>query len=114
MKPPYFLPMSDTQINRKGDSMAERRTTVAYPLPTDPKIGGSDVPIKESTERWTEIHLEDGSVLKVKASVLSAIRVDGQYDPEGNPAYSVKTQLQMVVVTAPEHLKKTTDGGKLQ
>ena len=74
-----------------------------------------DVPVKESTERWTEVQLEDGSVLRLKPSVLAAIRVDGQYDPEGNPAYSVKTQLQMIVISAPETLrKKSNDSQKVQ
>ena len=51
---------------------------------------GAEVPVKESVERWTEVTLEDGTVLRLKITVFGAVRVDGEYDPEGNPAYQLK------------------------
>ena len=77
-------------------------------------VDGLDVPVIESTERWTEIKLEDGSVLRVKPSVLSAIRIPDQWDPEGNPMYALKAANAMIVAEAPEHLKRPTTARKIQ
>lgn len=83
--------------------MAEKRTTIR--LPTG-EFSGVEIPVKESTERWSEVSLEDGTVLRVKPTVLAAIRVDGQYDPEGNPLYALKSTQTMVVASILPHLKK--------
>jgi len=74
--------------------------------PSGALVEGYDVPVQESTERWTEVKLEDGTVLRVKASVLSAVRIPGQYDPEGNPMYALKSNIAMIVAEAPENLKR--------
>jgi hypothetical protein len=87
----------------------EKRTKVAFPGAPGGMADGSEVSISESTERWSEIHLEDGSVLRVKPNVLAAVRVDSQFDQDGNPVYALKTGLTMTVASAPEHLRK---GGK--
>lgn len=81
---------------------------------TMPGIGLVDaieVGVSESTERWTDITLEDGSVLRLKSVVLGAIRIEGQYDMEGKPVYSLKINQVMVVVSAPDHLRKGAEGG---
>lgn len=83
--------------------MAEKKTTVQLPNGT---FEGFEVPVLESTERWTEIALEDGTKLRVKPTVLAAIRVTGQYDQEGNPMYALKSSQVMMVSSAPEHLRK--------
>ena len=80
---------------------------VKVPLPPDGKqVDGMDVPVVESTERWTEIKLEDGSVLRLKPSVVSAVRITDQWDPQGNPMYALMATNAMMVVEAPEHLKR--------
>jgi hypothetical protein len=66
----------------------------------------TEVPVKESTERWTEVTLEDGTILRIKPVVLSAIRVENQYDQEGNPLYQLKVNQLMTVASAPDHLRK--------
>lgn len=71
---------------------------------------GSEVPVTESTERWSEIHLEDGSVIRVKPTVISAIRVDGMFDQEGNPVYALRSTQTMMVTSAPEHLRRGAKG----
>jgi hypothetical protein len=80
---------------------------VKLPTPDGKSIDGFEVPVIESTERWTEAKLEDGTVLRLKASILSAIRVPGQYDADGNPTYALKAMNAMVVVSAPDHLKRS-------
>jgi len=68
-----------------------------------------EVPIVESTERWTEVKLEDGSILRVKPTVMAAARIEGQFDQDGNPMYALRTTQTMMVSSTPEHLRK---GGK--
>lgn len=70
-------------------------------------IDGNEVPISESTERWSEMILEDGTILRVKAMVLGAIRIDGQWDPEGNPLYALRGGPPTVsMVSVPDRLKR--------
>ena len=59
----------------------------------------------EAHEKWTEIKLEDGSSLRIKAVIIGAVRIEGQYDQEGNPLYMVKAN-QVMTVSAPDHLRK--------
>ena len=47
----------------------------------------SEVPIVEMHEHFNEYKLEDGTILKVKGAVVSILRVDNQYLPDGNPVY---------------------------
>jgi hypothetical protein len=78
-------------------------------MPPDGRmVDGFEVPVLESTERWTEVKLEDGSILRIKPSVISAVRVPEQFDNDGNPMYALKATNQMVVAEAPEHLKRPT------
>ena len=69
-------------------------------------VDAFEVAVAESTERWSEVKLEDGSVLRLKPVVLSAIRLAEKYDQDGNPIYSVKVNQVMAVASAPEHLRK--------
>jgi len=62
--------------------------------------------VAESTEKFSEYTLEDGTVLKGKLVVLSAARLEGQYDQDGNPSYQIKAQQLLIVVSAPDELKK--------
>jgi hypothetical protein len=98
--------------------MAEKRVKIPFPDQNAPggvtMIDGSEVPITESTERWTELRLEDGTVLRVKPNVMSAVRIDGRYDQDGNPMYAVKGAQTMMIVSAPEHLRKDAKVAKVQ
>ena len=42
-------------------------------------------------ENWNEYLAEDGSVARVKLVVTEILRVDGEYDPDGNPQYLVRS-----------------------
>ena len=83
--------------------MSERKITV--PLPSG-NVEASEVQVEESTERWSEFQLQDGTVIRAKATVLSAARIDGQYDPLGNPMYHVNVAPIITLVSAPERLRK--------
>jgi hypothetical protein len=84
--------------------MPERRVKV--PLPNGQVGEGYDVPVAASQEQWSEVTLEDGTILRVKAVVSSAIRIDSQWDPEGNPLYAVKSGQAIVIVSVPPELKR--------
>jgi hypothetical protein len=76
------------------------------PLPNVGMVDGVDVPIKESTERWSEITLEDGAILRIKPNVMSVTRVEGHYDQEGNPMYALMSNQMMTVTNTPVHLRR--------
>lgn len=93
--------------------MPERPVKVHFPLPDSPLVDGNEVAIQESTERWSEVQLEDGTVIRVKPMVLSAVRIQGQYDADGNPAYSIKLT-PVVHIIAPDLLKNNATAGPVQ
>jgi hypothetical protein len=84
--------------------MAERPTKAT--LPDGTVVDAVEVPVDESIERWSELKLEDGSVLRVKIAVLSVKRIAGMWDAQGNPFYSINATPVMAVVDAPDHLRK--------
>lgn len=75
-------------------------------------IDAFEVGVSESTERWSEVTLEDGSVLRLKPVVIAAARIEGQFDPEGNPIYQLKVNQIMITASAPEHLRKGGSGAQ--
>lgn len=83
--------------------MPETRRKVQLPTGI---VEGIDVGIKESTERWSEVQLEDGTTLRIKPNVMVVTRIDGQYDPEGNPVYALTANQVMTVANVPAHLRK--------
>jgi len=70
-------------------------------------VDALEVRFRSVREDWNEYDLEDGSTLRMKAVVSEIVRVEGQYDPENNPVYLVKSG-NMVVVKSPDHLRKKT------
>jgi hypothetical protein len=67
---------------------------------------GTEIAVRESKEPWTELTLDDGTILRVKSVVASVVRVDGQYDQEGNPVYLIKAAQATSVVKVPDALRK--------
>ena len=64
-------------------------------------VDGTIVDIEESVERFSELKLADGTVLKAKVNAVQAIRIDGQQDADGNPVYSLKSNTVVVVASSP-------------
>jgi len=94
--------------------MAERKIMIPFPTPASPVRQGFEVGVEESTEKWTNVKLEDGTELRIKPTVLSAVRIDGEYDNDGNPAYLVKAQHLVTVVSVPEKFKRQINHRKIQ
>jgi hypothetical protein len=83
----------------------ERRTKVPI-QGTSQLVDGFEVPVEESTERWSEFRLEDGTIFKIKTTVVSAVRVEGQFDTQGNPTYVMNMTPVMAIVEVPDRLRK--------
>lgn len=75
------------------------------PGPKGGLIDATPVSFQVGGEFWNEYVLEDGTLVRLKPVVAEFLKVDGMYDPEGNPFYVVKAQ-NVVVVTAPEEIRK--------
>jgi hypothetical protein len=77
--------------------MAERK--VKFKL-GNAEVDAWDVPF-ESTERWTEIKLDDGAVLRLKVVVSNVYRLEGRTDQQGYPVYAVKSTNAMLTDKGP-------------
>lgn len=66
------------------------------------------IEVSQSSERWNEYLLEDGTILKMKLILKKVLKVGGEFDGEGNPVY-VMQSTNVTSVSAPAHLKKKED-----
>lgn len=82
--------------------MPERKVQVPY---LGRMVDGMDVPISASSELWSELTLGDGTVLRVKQSVATVVRIN-EYDRDGNPIYVVRSAPTIVLVQVPENLRQ--------
>jgi hypothetical protein len=85
--------------------VAERRTKVTI-QGTNQVADGFEVPVEESNERWSEFKLEDGTIFRVKTTLINAVRLEGQYDAQGNPMYVMNMTPIIAPVEIPDHLRK--------
>ncbi len=68
-------------------------------------VDATSVPVRSSQENWSEYILEDGTVIRMKLVVTEVFRVEGIYDPDGNPVYHIKSG-NIASAMPPENLKK--------
>jgi len=54
------------------------------------ELTGYVIPAEKTTERFCDVKLQDGLVLKIKSSALEFVRMDEQWDDEGHPIYLIK------------------------
>ena len=90
--------------------MEKRPILKKVPDPNVPgqTVLGTVVKIKKSEEPFSHAYLEDGTTITTKMSILEAVRIDGQWDKNGNPVYHV-IQQGALIVSSPEHLMKKDD-----
>ena len=74
--------------------------------PSGKIVDGTWVGIIESTERFSDVKLDDGTHLRVRTVVQEVIRFDNLWDPNGNPVYSVNSTTMPTVLDSPAVLKK--------
>ena len=69
----------------------------------------------QSSEKWITINAADGTELRVKLSIMEVLKLRGEYRLDGEPIYTVNTQL-LVTSKAPESLLKQPEVivGKVQ
>ena len=76
-------------------------------LPLGPvELEGTELEAMQRHEAPNEYQLEDGSVIRVFSPVMQIIRMDGCFDPEGNPIYIVKNGNVTVTISAPPDLHR--------
>ena len=68
------------------------------------------VEIDEINERPIRVLLEDGSVLRMRLDIIEILRVDGEWDAEGHPLYSVKSNNLLSVLDSPKPLRRPDPG----
>ncbi len=83
--------------------MAERKTKVNV---GDRILNGFEVPIESSNERWSEFKLEDGTLIRAKINVVAVVRVEGEYDINGNPLYTMNMVPVIAILDTPQSLRK--------
>ena len=87
--------------------MSSRTKTIKDQFGVD--VSGVLVDVEESTERFSDVRLNDGTLLRTKLSVIEAVRTDGKYDDDGNPIYVVKSANVITIVEVSEELKKKVE-----
>jgi hypothetical protein len=80
-------------------------------LPQIGEVEATEVGVTETVERWTEVRLEDGSVLRVKPAIIKVFRLDGKFDPQGNPMYALQGGQVLLIHSAPDHLRQGRAAG---
>lgn len=94
--------------------MPEQKVKVPFVGAPNGVAEGTEVQILETTERWSEVKLQDGVVLRIKPTVLNAVRLNGLYDQEGNPLYALRSSILTATVSAPDILRKPKEESKVQ
>ena len=54
-------------------------------------VAVTEVGYRPAGEYWNEYLADDGSVIRIKLVVQEVLRLDDQYDEQGNPMYLVKS-----------------------
>lgn len=67
------------------------------------------MPFQVGGEHWNEYLIDDGTVIRMKLVATEVFRIDGQYDPQGNPLYFITTT-NVTSVSAPEELLRHEGG----
>lgn len=73
------------------------------------KANGEVVDFDVEKEAWNVYSLQDGTKLKMKSVVAQVIRLEGEYNPQGDPVYVVNSQ-NIVSAQVPDHLKQKPSG----
>lgn len=63
------------------------------------------IDIQQSNEHWNQYLLGDGTVLRIKLVATEVLRIEDEWDQEGNPIYVVKSS-NVLSVNPPEELRR--------
>lgn len=73
--------------------------------PDGRELDALEMPFQVGGEHWNEYVCDDGSVVRLKPVVTEIFRIEGEYDPMGNPVYVVNST-NVVSVSAPDELRR--------
>ena len=73
------------------------------------KVTGQTVEFDVEKENWNIYSLEDGTKLRMRSVVAQLIRLENEYNQQGDPVYLVNSQ-NIVSADVPDHLKKKPPG----
>lgn len=79
---------------------------IAVSLPDGRQVQATEIEVETANERWSEYRLQDGTVFRAKINLLTVVRVDGEYDPQGMPIYQINAAPAIAVMEVPEALKR--------
>jgi len=74
-------------------------------LPTGEEIEADVIGYRPNAEHWNEYLLDDGTVLRMKPVVTEVLRLEGQFDAMGNPAYLIQST-NVTAVDSPDTLRR--------
>jgi hypothetical protein len=74
-------------------------------LPDGRTVDATELSFRSSGENWNEYLVDDGTVIRLKLVVTEIVRIDGEYDADGNPAYIVKSA-SVPAISAPDELRR--------
>lgn len=83
----------------------DERKRIRVTLPGGIIKEGIEIHMISADEHWSSVTLDDGTTIRSKQAFTQVIRVDGEFDSEGNPIYLTKTA-NVMVVDAPESLRR--------
>ena len=70
------------------------------------KVEAETVEIEPTIENWTIYKLSDGTIFKMRLSLLQVVRILNEFNPEtGDPIYSFTAQ-QITSVESPDNLRQ--------
>jgi hypothetical protein len=85
----------------------KRRAAPSTIVPAGPPDVGKVVAVdtKKVVENWSEYHLSDGTILRVRPLVFEIGRAVRKYNQAGEPIYVVKGSLMINATKVPTKLK---------
>jgi hypothetical protein len=69
------------------------------------EVDATPVSPTSSNEHWNQYLLEDQTVIRMKLVATEFLKIDVEYDPDGNPVYMIKST-NVVSVESPPELRK--------
>jgi hypothetical protein len=79
---------------------------------TQRQVEAEQIDFESKAEPWSTYELADGTTLKVRVILTGVLRIEGEYDPSGNPIYVVSSQT-VVQANSPKKIRGTPTGGAM-
>lgn len=69
------------------------------------EVAAEEMEFKAINENWNEYELEDGSRIKIKLVCGKIIKIENEYDDDGNPVYRLLST-NVLTVTSPSEIRR--------